>query len=179
MATDQARRAFLDQLDRADQPARWLPADRMAVSEDARGRLVLSVDRQRYEGVQLAKLFALTDPDRYVAFRDEAGEEIGILKDCAGLSPEAGRLVRRHLDRQYFIPIIQTVQEIREIWIDQIWTVGTDRGPREFTVQGRDSIRFLSDSGMLLIDTDDNRYLIPDRRALDPASLRWVDRYVW
>jgi len=158
---------------------RWLTPGEVEIWADEYGRLVANVAGRRYEGVQPAKLFALSDPDRYVSLRDADGDEIGILRDLAGLPPAGRQTLAGHLERQYFIPVIQRVLRISEFFIDQTWTVMTDRGQREFTIQGRDSIRFLSDRAMLLMDMDDNRYLLADRHALDAASRRWVDRFVW
>ncbi|MDD4888972.1 MAG: DUF1854 domain-containing protein [Phycisphaerae bacterium] len=165
-----------------DAPAettRWLNAAELEVREDSRGQLVLEVGGRVYEAVQPAKLFALSDPKRYISMRDRDGEEIGVVRDPDRLPETSRAMLTRHLDRRYFIPVIQKVLRIREFWIDQTWTVITDRGPREFTIQGRDSIRFLSDRSLLLMDADDNRYVIRDRGALDPHSRRWVERFVW
>ena len=157
----------------------WLTPDRVALSADAHGRLIADIAGRRFEGVQPAKLFALSDGDRYISLRDAEGDEIGIIRELDGLSPDSRRVLQAHLERQYFIPVIRKVLRIREFFMDQTWTVQTDRGPRQFTIQGRDSIRFLSDRAMLLMDMDDNRYLLRDRHALDPTSRRWVDRFVW
>jgi hypothetical protein len=163
----------------ANPDIRWLVGGQMALAEDARGRLVLTLDGQDHQDVQAARVFALTVPDGYVAFRDREGVEIGILKAPAELPPASRQLLARFLARQYFVPVVQRGLGIKEFFMDQTWTVETDRGSRTFTIQGRDSIRFLSDSGMLLMDMDDNRYLVPDRNALDAASRKWVDRFVW
>lgn len=158
---------------------RWLAPSEVALSSDPHGRLIATIAGQHYDDVQPAKLFALSDGDRYISLRDAGGEEIGVIRDIAGLSAESRAVLVRHLERQYFIPVIKRVLAIREFFIDQTWLVETDRGQREFTIQGRDSIRFLSDHGMLLMDMDDNRYLLADRYALDPASRNLVDRFVW
>ena len=158
---------------------RWLAASEIRLREDARGQLVLTLDERETSPVTVGKLFALSEPARFVCFRDGEGNELGILIEPGELGEPSRSLLRRHLDRQYFIPIIQHVDKISEFFIDQTWTVQTDRGPRTFTIQGRDSIRFLSDRAMLLMDMDDNRYLLADRLALDDASRRWVDQFVW
>jgi hypothetical protein len=158
---------------------RWLEPGELEVHEDSHGRLTLAVAGDRYEDAQASKLFVLSQPDRFVCFRDSQGEEIGVLEDPARLDPASREVLHRRLARQYFIPVIRRVLGISEYFIDQTWTVETDRGTRQFTIQGRDSIRFLSDQAFLLIDLDDNRYLIEDRQALDETSRGWVDRFVW
>ncbi|MCG3180290.1 MAG: hypothetical protein BIFFINMI_02649 [Phycisphaerae bacterium] len=160
--------------------SRWLDPARIRISADRNDRLFLTDEAGvRHEGVRVGKMFALTEPDRYVSFCTSDGEEIGLLREPAELAEDSRELLRRHLRRQYFVPVITGVREIREFWMDQTWTVLTDRGPRQFTLQGREAIRFLGKGAMLLIDTDDNRYLIEDSRKLDAASRKWIDSYVW
>lgn len=164
---------------RDDTDIRWLAPERVSIAADRHGLLVADIDGQTYPDIQPAKLFALSEPETYVSLRDSEGQEIGILRDLAGLDESSRAVLQKALERRYFIPVIRKVLKIEEFWIDQTWTVITDRGPRQFTVQGRDSVRFLSDRGMLLMDMNDNRYLLTDRTALDRDSQRWVERFVW
>lgn len=158
----------------------WLAPEDVLLRRDSHGRLVLTVAGREYDNVSAGKVFALTEPDLYVSLRDSEGDEIGILVDPSAVPDVTTRdLLRAYLRRRYFIPIIQKVESIREFWIDQVWTVQTDRGPRQFTLQGRSSVRFISSGGMMLIDTDDNRYLIEERDSMDPESRAWVDRFIW
>lgn len=157
----------------------WLDASKMSISLDCHGKLMLRMGACLPMEVQPAKLFALSEPDGFIAFCDSEGEELGVLRDAGGLDPASQAKLAEYLERKYFIPVIKKVLRIEEYFIDQTWTVVTDRGSRTFTIQGRDSVRFLSDRGMLLMDMNDNRYLLEDRQLLDPVSRRLVDRFVW
>ena len=54
--------------------------------------------------------------------------------------------------------------------VGQLYTF-TDRGERDFVVQSlSESCLWLSDTHILLVDVDGNRFEITDRYALDPTS---------
>lgn len=158
----------------------WLDSLEPRLAENEFAQLTLQLrGREPVPDIRASRLFALSEPRRYISVRQADGTEIGILRDLDALPEPDRQLLARHMDRRCFIPIIQQVTAIEEFWIDQTWTVMTDRGPRRFTIQGREAIRFLSDRAFLLLDTDDNRYLLADRALLDASSRRWVDRFVW
>ena len=78
---------------------------------------------------------------------------------------------------RYLTCRVQAVTHTRAEFGVTYWQVETDRGPRDFVVQSlSESCVWLSDTHLLLIDVDGNRFEIADRNALDEASRAQLDR---
>ena len=59
-------------------------------------------------------------------------------------------------------------------------TVQTDLGPVQFTMRSQsDRAQEFGSGGKMLIDTDENRYLVPDVEALPERDRRLFRRYVY
>jgi hypothetical protein len=56
------------------------------------------------------------------------------------------------------------------------WEVETDRGSRRFTTKGHhDSVMPITDTRVLVLDVDGNRFEIPDFNALDVKSAKQIE----
>jgi len=74
---------------------------------------------------------------------------------------------------RYITSVIQKVVSVRREAGTLYWETETGRGFRELVVQNSDdSVRWLSERSVLLIDVDGNRLVVPDIRALDNGSAR-------
>ncbi len=96
-----------------------------------------------------------------------------MIQDLSDLPPEDRLLVEEELRMRYITSVIRRVISLRREGGILYWETETDRGFRELVVQSSDeSIRWLGERHLLLIDVDGNRLTVPDTGALDPVSAR-------
>jgi hypothetical protein len=129
-------------------------------------------------------LFPATNPNDYISLRvwnregDE--QEIGILRQLDQWPAEAQALVRSALDRRYYLQTITGVDNIRLELGHLTLEVRTGHGPRRFTMRWSQSqVQDFGERGKVLLDLDDNRYLVPDVQALPPRERELFLRYVY
>lgn len=126
-------------------------------------------------GVLLEPCFPVTQYGKYLAFRDENGEELGILEDMSQLPHESRLAVERELNDQHVLPTITKITAISRDFHIRIWEVETDRGPRRFAVRGRHEAHHMGPARVYVRDAEGNGYLVPDVARLDPASRELID----
>jgi len=120
-------------------------------------------------------LFPVSGQNRYIALMDDAGETVCILRDLDTLFPDSKAAVRAALYEYYMIPKIQKVHQ----WVSHqgchTWTVDTDHGPTVIEIMDSTvNVKRLFDDRVLIKDTSDNRYEIPNLNDLDARSLRLI-----
>jgi hypothetical protein len=144
------------------------------VSRTSDGGLLLTFsDGRSFAGVQVVCAAPLSQPNRYLCFLDSADQEILMIRDLSDLPPEDRLLVEEELRMRYITSVIRRVISLRREGGILYWETETDRGFRELVVQSSDeSIRWLGERHLLLIDVDGNRLTVPDTGALDPVSAR-------
>ena len=126
------------------------------------------------------KLFPYTDPDHYITLLEEAKNEKAVIKDISELSEESREAIEACFKEIYMIPNITKVY-LRTAKAGALTLkVDTDRGgPITFRIRNSNSdIKMLSDVRMVIRDSDDNRYEIPDVTKLDKKSLRQLYPYI-
>ncbi|MES2460885.1 MAG: DUF1854 domain-containing protein [Armatimonadota bacterium] len=133
-------------------------------------RLTLG-DRWSYPQVKLYQAAPLSQPGKYLSLQSGKGEEIALVENLADFTPAARAIVEEEIRRRYLTAKIETISEIRTEFGVTYWHVQTDRGPRDFVMQSlSESCVWLSDTHLLLVDVDGNRFEIADRSALDQGS---------
>ncbi len=96
-----------------------------------------------------------------------------MMRDLSDLALDDRLLVEEELRVRYISSVIHRVITLRREGGTLYWETETDRGFREFVVQSSDeSIRWLGEHRLLLIDVDGNRLTVPDINALDRMSAR-------
>lgn len=138
------------------------------------GGLVLTLaDGRSFADVQIVCAAPLSQPNHYICFLDSTDEEIYLLRDLSDLPPEDRALAEEELRMRYLTSVIRRVVSIRREAGTLYCETETDRGFRELVVQtSDDSVRWLSERSLLLIDVDGNRLVVPDISRLDKASAR-------
>ncbi|HJQ79255.1 MAG TPA: DUF1854 domain-containing protein [Lacipirellulaceae bacterium] len=141
-------------------------------------------DAVTYRGVFAVNLFPATNPDDYISLRiwtrDGMEQEIGILRRLHEWPAEAQSLVRAALARRYWLQTITGVDQIKLELGHLNFEVRTDHGPRRFTMRWSQSqVQDFGERGKVLLDLDDNRYLVPDVEALPPRESDLFQRYVY
>lgn len=126
---------------------------------------------ERFENVEARRLFPTTGPNKYITLLDENGKELAVIRDLANLMPDSAAAVRESLEEYYLIPRIHAIRHVESKPGGYFITAETDRGVCMFKVQNRQhDIKPLFDFRVLIRDTNDNRYEIPDYRLLDRKS---------
>ncbi len=126
---------------------------------------------ERFENVEARRLFPTTGPDKYITLLNEDGKEMAVIRDIATLMPDSAAAVRESLTEYYLIPRIRSITNVENKRGGYYVSAETDRGPCFFKVQSRQQdIKPLFDYRVLIRDSNDNRYEIPDYRTLDHKS---------
>ena len=165
---------------------RFLTPSTCRVHLGSHGALHVTVVGERiYGGVYAVYAFPVAYPNGYVALMHNTGEggkdiEVGLIRNLDDFPAEQADLIREALARRYFV---HTVTRLRNIG----WKYGfvhieadTDKGPVEFYMRWQhDRAVDYGKRGKVIIDVDDNRYLIPDLDALSPGELTDFRRYIY
>ncbi|MBR2405988.1 MAG: DUF1854 domain-containing protein [Clostridia bacterium] len=124
-----------------------------------------------FENVEARRLFPTTGPDKYITLLNEDGKETAVIRDLNSLMPDSASAVRTALEEYYLIPRIRTITKVESKPGGNYIHAETDRGSCSFKVQSRQQdIKVLFDCRVLIRDSNDNRYEIPDFRLLDRKS---------
>lgn len=142
-------------------------------------RLIMN-DGTVIENLEPRRLFPISDKDRYITLLDAAEREVAIVKDVSSLDAGSRRALEDCFREYYLIPKITQVYEVSEKSGALTFRVMTDRGEISFRIRNRHSdIKMLGGSSRVVIrDSDDNRYEIPDYDALDRHSKICMFSYV-
>jgi hypothetical protein len=140
-------------------------------------RLRLTIEGERsYIAVKPVWAAPLSRPNTYLSLLDGKDNEIALLPQPEELAPESWAAVQKELRERYLTARVQTITEARQEYGATYWYVETNRGGREFVTQNlQENAQWLSDTHLLLIDVDGNRFEIPDTRVLDGKSQVLLD----
>lgn len=142
-------------------------------------RLTLK-DGTVFENLEPRRLFPFTNAEMYITLLDENEREIAFIRDFAELDPDSRRAVEECFSEYYMIPKITKIIRTDEKFGSLKWSVETDRGPVSFRIRNRHSdIKQLYGTQRVIVrDSNDNRYEIPDLSALDAHSRRTLFSYL-
>jgi ATP-binding cassette, subfamily B, bacterial len=163
---------------------RYLAPDTCRIHLGNLGALHVTMkDEGIYGGVYAAYAFPVAHPYGYISLIHTHGEkdvEIGIIRDLAEFPKEAADLVRAALARRYFVHTITKLGEVS--WKHGLiyFDVETDKGPVKFFMRwSQDRAVDYGKRGKVVIDLDNNRYLIPNLDALTPHERNAFQRYIY
>lgn len=156
-----------------------MSGDPFVLSRDPFGRLILTEpDGEPHVGVEPVRAFPLTEPGRWIALVDARGRELLMIEDLAALPGPLRASLEAELAEREFLPVITRIVRSTGDEVPCEWEVVTDRGPTRFTLETEDQLRRIGPHRVIVTDSRNLRYLIPDSRGLDAASLRVLDRYL-
>ena len=142
-------------------------------------------DGQTNRGVFCIRIFPAKFRDQYISVRswnangDEV--EIGIIEDLKELSEDNRKIVETTLARHYLLRRIERVNKVTLTHGYLDFDVETDAGHDRFSMRwtASQAIDF-GKHGRLLIDTDDNRYVVEDVAKLPkPDRERFLQYVYW
>jgi ATP-binding cassette subfamily B protein len=163
---------------------RWLDPAATHVQRGEHQTLAVRVGAETYRGVFAVRALPATWPGKYISLRyaDADGEEheIGLIADLADWPAAARALVEQALGRRYFLRRIHAVDAIELQYGLLTFQIRTERGPATFTMRASHShAQDYGRAGKILIDVDDNRYLVEDLDALPRKQQLLFRRYVY
>jgi ABC-type glutathione transport system ATPase component len=164
---------------------RWLEPRFANIHLGNRGALHVTIMNERiYNGVFALRCMPVKHPNKYLSLRwfnaENREQEIGLIRDLAEWPVEAQKLVQESLLRRYFVHTIKSIESIREFQNYLSVTATTDLGPADFIM--RWSYSTATDygaKGKILLDVEENRYLIPDVSELPQPGRARFERYVY
>lgn len=128
-------------------------------------------DGTEYDGVEIRRLFPISNRDHYISFIDKDEHEIGMIRSYDDLSDESSAAVKAIFNDYYLIPKITKVYECNDKNGPLKITADTDHGYTSFTIRNRhNDMKFFDDHKVIIRDADDNRYEIEDIDKLDKKS---------
>jgi hypothetical protein len=152
----------------------------ISVLPDGKGYIKIKFqDGSEIRRIRLKRLFPLTGGDSYIRMITPDGKEAGIIKNLNELEPESQKYALNALNHYYIIPKILEIHSLYDSHGSLFWEVETDKGEREFSVANR--YRDISEfpSGKMVIrDTDDNQYEIPNYDSLPAKSRKLLEPWL-
>ncbi len=139
---------------------------------------------ETYVGVAAVLLFPVSHPRQYVSLRyvdsSDKEQEIGVIEELDELSLPQQELVEASLIKQYHEQIIERILSVNQDFGQLFFRVVTQRGVEEFVMPWRqDRAEDWGSNGKVLLDSLNNRYLVPDVDKLTNAEKRTFKTHVY
>lgn len=160
---------------------RYLTDSNSKFERTGTGFLSLQVEEEFYPRVQVVRMFPFSDKNRFLSVRtsEERSREIGIVERLEDLDRDTARMLEEQLALHYFTPVIEKILKIKDEYGFAYWNVETNHGACNFTIRmGGNSVIHLSESRILIIDIDENRFEIPDVNRLTPGERKKLDLFL-
>lgn len=164
---------------------RWLTPELARIHLGTFNTLHVTVREERiYGGVFALRCLPISHPREYISLRyvhpDGHELEVGLIRRLDDWPEDVQQLVRQSLMRRYFVHTIRGINQIEQISQYLDFEVETDLGPQHFVLRWQsDRALDYGPHGKMLLDTDDNRYLIPDLSTLPERDRRLFERYIY
>ncbi len=168
---------------------RFLTPDMCRIHLGTHNALHLTIKNDRiYGGIFAAYVFPVAHPNKYISLIFSGGVggnrnemEVGIIRDLDEFPDEDAELVRKALDRRYFVHIITKIYYVGWKYGFIFLEVETDKGPISFfmTRQHHRAVDYGQLGGKFLLDVDENRYLIPDMSKLPDRERIMFQRLIY
>lgn len=143
------------------------------------GQLVcVLADGSRHEGAVPVRAFPLTAPQQGISLLSAEGHELAWIDTFDQLPTDTRSLIEAELASREFMPEIARIADVSSYATPSTWQVETDRGNTSFVLRGEEDIRRLGGGGLLIADNHGIQYLIRDRKALDRASRKILERFL-
>lgn len=138
-----------------------------------------------YRAIHAVRAFPVSSPDRYISLRypDEDGveREIGVIVDLQAFPQEAQDLINESLARHYFEYHITRIHSVEWKYNLLFFDVETrEEGRLSFQMRWQaDRAQDHGPNSKVLLDVHDNRFIIPDVRALPKKDYERFTRYIY
>ena len=164
---------------------RWLEPHLASFHTDQLGSMNVTLEGEGiYRGVFSLRCFPVHYPSRYISLRflnkKKREIEIGLIRDLIDWPQEDQRLIQESLLTRYFLHTVLSISSVQVFGSYLGFKAVTDQGPMEFMMRWQtDRAQDYGALGKLLIDTEENRYLIPDIKKLPEKEQSIFQRYIY
>ena len=133
-----------------------------------------------YEDLEPRKLFPYTNHTMFITLLDKDEREVGFVRDFEELDESSKAALDECFKEYYMIPKILRIIDCEDKFGTLKWHVDTDRGEVAFNIKNRhsDIKRLWGTSRVIVRDSNDNRYEIPDINKMDGHSNRILFSYI-
>lgn len=160
---------------------RYLNKENAHFERTGTGFLSLRIGEEFYPRVQVVRMFPFSDKDSFLSIRttEERSKEIGIIEKLEDMDAHVVEMLKEQLTLHYFTPIIEKVLKIKDEYGFAYWNVVTNHGACHFTSRmGGNAVIHLSETRILVMDIDENRFEIPDINRLTPKERKRLDLFL-
>ncbi len=128
------------------------------------------------EDLEPRMLFPITNHDMYITLLNKEEKEVGFVRQMDEIDEPSQKALLECFREYYMIPKITKILECDVKFGSLKWKVETDRGTIKFTIRNShsDIKRLHGTNRMIIRDSNDNRYEIPDLSKLDAHSQRLI-----
>jgi len=135
-------------------------------------------DGSTFQKLEPRCLFPSSNRRKFITLLDENGAEQAVIRDLNTLPPAQREIIESCLEEYYLIPRITKILETTEKFGLITLQTETDRGPAKIEI--RNLLYGFKQMGnrLLLRDSNDNRYEVPDISKLDGHSRRLLDNFI-
>lgn len=149
------------------------------LSHNLFGKLVFTAsDGTVHSNILPVRAFPIAAPQQDIALVSEEGHELAWITDLASLSEGNRKLLEAELASREFMPELLELQQVSSFATPSTWEVKTDRGHTSFILKAEEDIRRLSQTTLLIADSNGIHYLIRDVQKLDRHSRKLLDRFL-
>jgi hypothetical protein len=146
---------------------------------DSYGQLVLTAKNgDTHAGVVPVRAFPIGAPDEGIALVNGEGHEVGWVERLADLPADIGQLLDAELASREFVPEIENIVAVSSFACPSTWQLRTNRGPATLLLKGEDDIRRLTQTRLLIADSNGIQFLVRDTGLLDRHSRKLLDRFL-
>ncbi len=131
-----------------------------------------------YQRVNLHRLFPFDNPYSLISVLDPDSVEIGIIEDVGNFG-EQSKLIKDEIDRKYYVCELKALKSVKDSWSASTWNAVDATGDIMFTVKAPyNNVHKCRDGRILIIDIDENRYVLDPVEKLDRTTRRLIELYL-
>jgi ATP-binding cassette subfamily B protein len=174
-----------DAPDAATFAPRWFEPGTLALRRGDLGTPEATLpDGTRHRGVFAVRCFPAARPDDFISLRtwdrDGHEHELGILRHLDRWPPADAAIVREALARRYCLRRVTGIARAKLEFGLLALDATTDAGPTRIVLRwSQAQAQDFGDRGKVLLDLEDNRFLVPDVDALPPRDRELFRRYIY
>ncbi len=164
---------------------RWLTPAIATITTDERHALHLAINGEPdYHGVFTLRCMPVRYPRKFISLRwiveDNRDQEIGLIRDLDDWPQDVQERIQHSLRRRYLIHTITAILDIDEEHNYLKVKAETDLGPTDFIMRcSSDHAQDYGTGGKVLLDVEENRYVIPKVADLPEPGKSLFERYIY
>jgi len=164
---------------------RYVNDDEMELKRTVGGFISLKLsETEFYPRISVYRIFPLSKPNEFISLREigtnrDLGKEVGIIRDIKTISPDKVEMLHDEIDRRYFTPEVSHIFTLKDEFGYVYMDIETSAGLKKITVQnGSNNFMKITDTRIIIIDIDGNRYEMTDYLSLDAKSIRLLETMI-